>query len=748
EAQQTEDAKTTVPMLTGMLAELVGQDLDPRQSGYVQLLEEIARTGGQAGAAAKYVLENLDALEADLGGQSPAAVQYRGKRALEQARQNLNPELPSDGSVTLEQSQAGVATANLLDRVFNQPQTIGGKLTAALLATVSDAFTDLGTEGREAFWARFEELATDPEVGDMGANLARFLLGRLTDAPEFDTLRAKLVARLDLESQGHADQARSAIEAADGLAEKDVDSALDTLNGTLTDLWAAADRGEDAAEGINLVTEAINRLTAAREAGEQAGLDDLLTGGNTRFGADAVKAADDLAGQGQYSEALDVLEGTLTDLYAAAENGEDAAEAINAVTDAINRLTQARDAANAKTAADNAVITADVLSKLAQSQRDLNEAMGQSGDPYAAQLQGLEALKATAPELAGEIDALIVKWKKLQGETVQKKGLSEWADMAGQIGAGLSTIGNSLGGDVGANIAGLGKALQLGADVAKDLISGNYIGAAIKVVTGLVDAIAGFQKAYQQADKMREDFNKRFTLIRGDDYAKTFVRSRGWLADTFGGGPEVKQELDEFGLKIAQAIESGVLGGIKNGMKQALMTGDWSNFSNTFRESAYSGVVDGLIEAIFNDALKEILAPGIKALTDAAKTDSTADDDAAISEFERGLGRAEQFITGAGQRLQPGLDRLRDNLGVKVDPSMTRGVDTTGLSTLPEPIQFALATPLLEGVWGLREAAEAQRQAAAIQKEAAELVRDTFKGGIRVTTESTGGYRSTTGTLV
>ncbi|MVN86811.1 hypothetical protein GO986_08550 [Deinococcus sp. HMF7620] len=179
-------------------------------------------------------------------------------------------------------------------------------------------------------------------------------------------------------------------------------------------------------------------------------------------------------------------------------------------------------------------------------------------------------------------------------------------------------------------------------------------------------------------------------------------------------------------------------------MKQALMTGDWSGFSNTFRESAYSGVVDGLIEAIFNDALKEILAPGIKALTDAAKTEGTADDDAAMAMVERQLGQAEQFVTGVGQRLQPGLDRLRDNLGVKVDPSMTRGVDTTGLSTLPEPIQFTLATPLLEGVRGIKDAA-------GVLLEGATIIRDAAKAGFRVTVDgpaTTGGYRSTTGTLV
>ncbi|WP_198170815.1 phage tail tape measure protein [Deinococcus arboris] len=350
-------------------------------------------------------------------------------------------------------------------------------------------------------------------------------------------------------------------------------------------------------------------------------------------------------------------------------------------------------------------------------------------------------LRAMSPEVAGAMKTL--------GTVQEYAGYVQ--DLAGAFSSLAEASGNE---DLAANLNGLGnlagKVAALAGDVMRIIANpadiGAWVGAITKIISGIAEAMNGFRQAYEKADKMREDFNKRFTLIRGDDFAKTFVRSRGWLADTFGGGPEIRQDIDEFGLKIAQSIEGGVLGGIKNGMKQALMTGDWSGFSETFRESAYSGVVDGLIEAIFNDALKEILAPGIKALTDAAKTEGTADDDAAMAMVERQLGQAEQFVTGVGQRLQPGLDRLRDNLGVKVDPGTTRGVDTTGLSTLPEPVQFALAAPLVDGVRGLKEAAEEGKKTAMVQREVAELMRDVLNG-FRRTSDGAGSYRSTTGTL-
>ncbi|GGR75912.1 hypothetical protein GCM10008959_41060 [Deinococcus seoulensis] len=365
---------------------------------------------------------------------------------------------------------------------------------------------------------------------------------------------------------------------------------------------------------------------------------------------------------------------------------------------------------------------------------------------------------AQAAEAAGNAE-LAAQFRQAAGAAREAAGaigtlmdVQEYAghvqDLAGAFSGLAEATGNE---DLAANLNGLGnlagKVAALAGDIARIVANpadvGAWVGAITKIMSGIGEALNGHRKAYEQAAKMREDFNKRFTLLNGDDFAKTTVRSRGWLADTFGGGPEVKQVVDDFGLKIAQAIEGGVLGGIKNGLKQALTTGDWTSFSNTFRESAYSGVVDGLIEAVFNDTLKDILAPGIKVLTDAAKTPGADDDAAAVAAFEAGILAAEQFLTTTGQALQPSLNRLRGNLGVTLAGN-TGGVDTTGLSTLPEPIQFALATPLLEGVRGLKEAGN-------VLLEGATIIRDAAKAGFRVTVDgpaTTGGYRSTTGTLV
>ncbi|MVN86812.1 phage tail tape measure protein [Deinococcus sp. HMF7620] len=148
--------------------------------------------------------------------------------------------------------------------------------------------------------------------------------------------------------------------------------------------------------------------------------------------------------------------------------------------------------------------------------------------------------------------------------------VSEYAGYVRDLSSALSGLASSTGNDdLAANLDGAANAASrigdMAVDVAKLVASsgadiGAWVSLSVKLIGSVSDALNGFRQAYEKADKMREDFNKRFTLIRGDDFAKTFVRSRGWLADTFGGGPEVRQELDEFGLKIAQAIEGGVLG--------------------------------------------------------------------------------------------------------------------------------------------------------------------------------------------
>ncbi len=674
---EAEDARTTIPQLTGMLSELVAQGLDPRKSGFVQLLEEIIKTGGKAGEAAAYVLDNLTQLEADLGGDSPAAIQFRGRQAMERARAAMDPELPDPDGTTLEESTANQLTGQLLDRVFRQPQTIGGRLIAATGAILTDAFTDMGEAGRTAFWEEFSSLVDDPEVGDIGPQLARVLLRRLTDAPEFDALRQKLTGILDGESSGNLTRAQDAVKEADTLAESDPDGALSALEGTLTDLWAAAGRGEDAADAINLVTDAINRLTEAREKGEKAALDDLLTGGNTEAANGAMKAADALAGDGQYAEALSVLEDTLTDLYAAAEEGEDAADAINTVIDAINRLTKARDDAKTKDETKRALEVAEAQDKVAASARELAAAMGEQQAPYADQIRTLDKLKKDFPELGKEIDALIEKWEGLQAQTAKLNDFMKYAgyvrDLAGAFGK-LATAADPKK-DLGANLSGIANLTGQVMNIASQIASQNYVGAIVSIVSGIADMIAGFQKANAEVAKLRKDFAESNPFLNPEDYQKAFTRSRGFFGDLFGGGPEVVNEIDAIGLKFAQSMAGAFSDGLSRGLRAWMDSGDVNDFRKTLYGSVFDATFTGLVDSFKTEVLKDILAPAMKMWTDALKTPGQDDDAAAINAVRDAAKAAVAAGEAWGAQILPLLDDMRSSMGLD-----TGGTGSGGLN--------------------------------------------------------------------
>lgn len=245
--------------------------------------------------------------------------------------------------------------------------------------------------------------------------------------------------------------------------------------------------------------------------------------------------------------------------------------------------------------------------------------------------------------------------------------LEHWGSTAEQIEAvaeGFRLMGDAVGGDLGANLTGIGNALSLALDVGKDIASGNYLAAAVKVISSLINAFGAFNKAKREALKQQKQFNEQFTFLSGDDYAKTFVRSRGFFADFFGGGPEVKQEVDKVGLLFAKSLEGGFVNGLK-GMGEALAQNDFSVFQKTLRESVFGGLKEGMADAFFNNELmKGIIAPAIKAWADAMKTAGTEDDAAALGGIRAAMGQAEALGKAYFDQVAPMLSGLGQEWGI------------------------------------------------------------------------------------
>ncbi|MFT2719744.1 phage tail tape measure protein [Deinococcus sp. A31D244] len=320
---------------------------------------------------------------------------------------------------------------------------------------------------------------------------------------------------------------------------------------------------------------------------------------------------------------------------------------------------------------------------------------------------------AQAAEAAGNAE-LAAQFRQAAGAAREAAGVigtlmdvQEYAghvqDLAGAFSGLAEATGNE---DLAANLNGLGnlagKVVALAGDIARIVANpadvGAWVGAITKIVSGIGEALNGHRKAYAEAERLRSDFNKRFTLLNGNDYATTTVRSRGWLADTFGGGPEVKQVIDEFGLKLAQTLEESIVNGIKSGFKESLRTGNMKDFSRILRENTYAGVVDGVIEAFFDETLRTILGPAIKAYTDALRTPGTEDDAAALTGLDQALATVDTTAAAYQKNVAPRLADLRRRWGLGEDgtaanrnatligaaPTLQTGIPTAVLGIPPE----------------------------------------------------------------
>ncbi|MVN88642.1 tape measure protein [Deinococcus sp. HMF7620] len=729
-------AETSVTSLTGMLSELIAQDLDPHQTGYVQLLDELIEKGGAAGVAAQYVRDNLTQLEADLGGNSLDAIAFRGRRALQEAR--AQNEAPVNTDPTLEQSLAGQAAGRLLDEVFYQPGAIEEKLRAVIQAVGSNAFNDIGTEGREQFWEQFDALVNDPELGGIGSDLAREIIGALADDPVWDILRAKLSDTLSARSlNDRVGEVAGVLSAADGAYEAGGDplAYIKALEAELPML----ERLASLARGTDLDGLANSYLEATR-ARIQA-VTDLVVTSATATGevdqqaADAVQRAREIVegyeqgriGAGEAAEAALELVLVLEQYAQAAERANDADAAAGWRAFAQEVLSSAPTVSAAldevgTSADEQAADTTVNLLKLMQGYQEGSVGLRDFLGAAVEALPKLEALAKVA-ELAGRADlaahyrALATELRgmspnlKLTGFLDKMNTYGQYAtDLAGRLANLAEASGN---GNLAANINGAVKAFELVKGVAMDIAQGNWVGAAVKVLGSLIDAFAGFARAKAEAAKAREDFQKQFSLINADAFSSFTTRSRGLLADVFGGGPEVIKSINETAASIAKAIESGVLGGFQNGIRSFLSgTGD---LLTGIREGVRGALIDAVTQALIQGAvLKGTLG---KLLTDLTTTLASGGDVTGI------IGQIGAALPGIAKTLEGVLKPIKSAIDKALPPTPTTGGGNSsgGPAYSTGPVQAGVPTVALDILNTARDLLKGANEAPRLMMDAARL---------------------------
>ncbi|GAA5503023.1 hypothetical protein Dxin01_02772 [Deinococcus xinjiangensis] len=639
------------------------------------------------------------------------------------------------------------ATSTQVDPVTGETRTMLDRaaLRAANAAYIQEEQT--ATNERDAALAALK-LQNQRNLADAQARLAQVSL----DEQHRQGLLSETEYQRRSEALQVADAQRRhdrAVEDAHGDADA-IAAANIQLQADLTEIWAKGMADRRSLEEKQLDWEVEMAQRRMKKSYGLDGQDDLIAGLQGKVNS----ASQALTDMGPHADTTsEEWKTKLRTLLSLQDQLADAKAVPNTLSNwqqAVNQLGE--DFSSRKITAEE---FAGKLNELNPKLLELADAAEKAGDPVTA--QGFRDLAGSLRAMNPELAALLLKMGKFN------QYLGYVGDIAGAFGKLAGAIGeteqeyDSLTGeklqtpwkDLAANLEGVQNAMtklqslvtDVMAVVANPMNIGAWVKLTVDVISSIADALSGFGKAKAELQKTKDDFAQQNPFLNANDYQNAYIRSRGWFADIFGGGPQVVNEIDKIGLKFAQTMQTAFSSGISNGLLDAIRTNDFSKFSNKLHEEVFNGMAQGVVDVFMNETLlKNIVAPAIKAWSDALKTPDTADDMAAAAGIDAAMSQVEQQANAFYSQIAPKLQQYQQKWGIDTGAGAS-SVNTNDLRTLPEPVQFALATPLLEGVNGLRDAANEL-------KGAASDIRDTFKRGITVTVQQgSGSYASTTGAL-
>ncbi|GAA5514765.1 hypothetical protein Dcar01_03526 [Deinococcus carri] len=427
------------------------------------------------------------------------------------------------------------------------------------------------------------------------------------------------------------------------------------------------------------LTQIANQGAADRRTLEQKNADDRVEAARR-----TVARSYGLSGQGELVAALQArVTAAKAALAKMVPEAEGYAAALRAVEDAENDLARAQGGGGVSGWQQNIQqLGEDFASGKINAQQFTEALYGQAGKlremADAAQAAGNPALAQQFRELADSLHAM----DPAVAAVLQKLGkvqtyLGYVVDIAGAFGKLAGAIGeteeeyDSLTGeklqtpwkDLAANLEGVANAAQKLQSLISDVMAvianpadiGAWVKLVVNVVSSIADAIAGFKKAQAEVARLKAEFAQANPLLNATDYQKVSIRSRGFFADWFGGGPQVVNEIDKIGLPIAQSLASHISTGISNGFDAYLKTGNMEDFAKALNTELTAGIKDALVQGFLNDpARKNEYADAIKGFTDAWKTH----DPAQIEAASQRIYQQTQATTEAAKELAAQLDAL------------------------------------------------------------------------------------------
>lgn len=552
----------TSKSLNGTLAELRAQGRDPVESGFVGWLEEVAQGSDEAAAAAQAMLDTFK--EADL---ELARIAQRGADALFLAQ---NPGDVPDVAETVRQDPDGGFTFGDTSG-FAQGMTdafLGGtkgeQLRNAVSFMLSETFAQAGQEGRERFWDEFGSLTEDGSFAEIGTDLLEDLEASLRGNKAWEDIRKLFRTELDRRAEG-------------GEASSSRGPSPEELKAR-ADAWAQVMR----AEAVDAYTLSLKKMDLAQLEAAQSQA--ILAKDAERYrlitAEIAVKTA--ASPEGVFKGMKEQAEGLQKALKSGEISLEDFSGQAGPLTVKMERLAAAAEA--------------NKNPQLAAYYRDL-----------AAALRGLIPVVEQAESA---LDQVFGK-------------LNEWTGYVQKLSGAFGGLADAMGaGDLAANLNGLsnaaGKAISIYADLKAVLANPGSPGAWVNLVAGVVgsiaDAIGGFRKAKEELRKAKTEFEGGFKLVDASTFSSFTLRSRGFFADLFSGGPEVIKNIKESAADIARTIESGVFSGFSNGISNFL--NGKGNLLTDIREALRSAIVSAITQAVIQGGIiKGALGPLLTDLT-------------------------------------------------------------------------------------------------------------------------------------
>jgi uncharacterized coiled-coil DUF342 family protein len=283
----------------------------------------------------------------------------------------------------------------------------------------------------------------------------------------------------------------------------------------------------------------------------------------------------------------------------------------------------------------------EATEKFQQVQDQVAELAGKAPSQFDQMRTAVEEFGLAAGKTPEEIAELTAEIDKLEAQDKLVGTLND-------ISSTLRSIGGAAAGTpLGDFASGMGELV----DVASKFASGDVLGGITAVAA---EIISGFTAASKAAQKLTDDLagiQSGFNLIDSDQLVKTTVEQVGSIFFMPVYGEVVDEAASALGLSIAEALEGGVLSGLRNGFEAYLESGDIKDLENGLKDGFRTAVIDAIFEALIEGAIVEgALGEYLTELTAAIAAGDTDAANAAIDKINAEIPHlAEVVAEYAGQ---------------------------------------------------------------------------------------------------